>query len=88
MIRLCIISLPGIIIDLAARASYQSPSAFWKVKAQVKAEKKEAALRSTLTLTATYSRCGLAWDKARPWAKRLSWQTQGGRVKYPPGLAG
>ena len=26
-------------------------------------------------------RCGLAWDKARPWAKRLSWQTQGGRVK-------
>jgi hypothetical protein len=23
---------------------------------------------------------GLAWDKARPWAKRLSWQTQGGRV--------
>jgi hypothetical protein len=27
------------------------------------------------------ARCGLAWDKARPWAKRLSWQTQGGRVK-------
>ena len=26
-------------------------------------------------------RCDLAWDKARPWAKRLSWQTQGGRVK-------
>jgi len=25
--------------------------------------------------------CGLAWDKARSWAKRLSWQTQGGRVK-------
>jgi len=25
--------------------------------------------------------CGLAWDKARPWAKRLSWQTQGGRVR-------
>ena len=22
-----------------------------------------------------------AWDKARPWAKRLSWQTQGERVK-------
>jgi hypothetical protein len=22
-----------------------------------------------------------AWGKARPWAKRLSWQTQGGRVK-------
>ena len=27
------------------------------------------------------NRCDLAWDKARPWAKRLSWQTQGGRVK-------
>jgi hypothetical protein len=26
-------------------------------------------------------RCGLAWGTARPWAKRLSWQTQGGRVK-------
>jgi hypothetical protein len=25
--------------------------------------------------------CGLAWDKACPWAKRLSWQTQGGWVK-------
>jgi ADP-heptose:LPS heptosyltransferase len=25
--------------------------------------------------------CGLAWAKARPWAKRLSWLTQGGRVK-------
>jgi len=25
--------------------------------------------------------CGLAWEKARPWAKSLSWQTQGGRVK-------
>ena len=24
--------------------------------------------------------CGLAWDKVRPWAKRLTWQTQGGRV--------
>ena len=23
----------------------------------------------------------LAWDKARPWVKRLSWQTQGGRVE-------
>jgi hypothetical protein len=22
-----------------------------------------------------------AWEKSRPWAKRLSWQTQGGRVK-------
>ncbi len=30
----------------------------------------------------------LAWDNARPWAKRLSWQTQGGRVKYPPGWGG
>src|SRR5207253_5424300 len=27
------------------------------------------------------ARCGLAWDKARPRAKNLSWQTQGGRVK-------
>jgi hypothetical protein len=26
-------------------------------------------------------RCGLAWGTARPWAKRLFWQTQGGRVK-------
>jgi hypothetical protein len=22
-----------------------------------------------------------AWEKARPWEKRLSWQPQGGRVK-------
>jgi hypothetical protein len=28
-----------------------------------------------------FTRCGLAWDKAHPWAKRLSWQNQGGRVK-------
>ena len=27
------------------------------------------------------ARCGLAWGMARPWAKRLSWQTQGGWVK-------
>jgi hypothetical protein len=27
----------------------------------------------------------VAWDKARPWAKGLSWQTQGGRVKESPG---
>jgi hypothetical protein len=27
------------------------------------------------------ARCGLARDKARPWAKRLSWQTLGGWVK-------
>ena len=26
------------------------------------------------------ARCGLVWDKARPWVKGLSWQTQGGRV--------
>ena len=26
-------------------------------------------------------RCGLAWEKPRLWAKRLSWQTQGGRVQ-------
>ncbi|MEK7351962.1 MAG: hypothetical protein AAB177_13895, partial [Nitrospirota bacterium] len=26
------------------------------------------------------ARCGLAWEKVRPWVKRLSWQTQGGRV--------
>jgi hypothetical protein len=25
--------------------------------------------------------CGLAWDEARPWAKSLSRQAQGGRVK-------
>jgi hypothetical protein len=25
--------------------------------------------------------CGLTWDKARPRAKSLSWQTQGRRVK-------
>jgi hypothetical protein len=25
--------------------------------------------------------CSLAWDKAHPRAKSLSWQTQGGRVK-------
>ena len=29
-----------------------------------------------------------AWKKACPWAKRLSWQPQGGRVKQPPGLGG
>jgi len=34
------------------------------------------------------SPCGLARDKGRPWAKRLSWQLQGGWVKYPPGLGG
>ena len=28
-----------------------------------------------------FTRCGLARGKARPWAKRLSWQTQGGWVK-------
>ena len=27
------------------------------------------------------ARCGLAWEKACPRAKSLSWQTQGGRVK-------
>ncbi len=32
--------------------------------------------------------CDLAGNKARPWAKRLSWQTQGGRVKQSPGLGG
>jgi hypothetical protein len=35
-----------------------------------------------------FARCGLVWDKARPRVKRLSWQTEGGRVKYPPGLGG
>ena len=29
--------------------------------------------------------CGLVWDKARPWEEGLSWQTQGGRVKWSPG---
>jgi len=42
-------------------------------------------LRAVGIITATpyevTARCSLAWDKARPWAKRLSWQTQGGRVK-------
>jgi len=28
-----------------------------------------------------FAHCGLAWDKARPRLKRLSWQTQGRRVK-------
>src|SRR5206468_11164007 len=29
-----------------------------------------------------FVRCGgFIWAKARPWAKSLSWQTQGGRVK-------
>jgi hypothetical protein len=28
-----------------------------------------------------FARCDFAWDKARPRVKRLSWQTQGGRVK-------
>jgi len=37
----------------------------------------DVPLRVRLSLHAP---CGLAWDKARPWAKRLSWQTQGGRV--------
>jgi len=32
--------------------------------------------------------CGLARGTARPWAKRLSRQTQGGRVKWLPGLGG
>jgi hypothetical protein len=27
----------------------------------------------------------VAWEKMRPWAKGLSWQTQGGRVK-PSGI--
>ena len=34
------------------------------------------------------ARCGLAWVKARPGAKSLYWQTQGGRVKYRQGWAG
>ena len=32
--------------------------------------------------------CGLACGTARPWAKRRSWQPQGGRVKYPLGFGG
>ena len=28
-----------------------------------------------------FARFGLVWDKAHPWAKRLSWQTQRGRVE-------
>jgi len=42
----------------------------------------------TAILIKVIVRCGHAWDEARPWAKRLSWQTQGGRVKWPPGLGG
>ena len=34
----------------------------------------------------SFSTCGLAWAKTRPWAKRLSRQTQGGWVKYRPGV--
>jgi len=34
------------------------------------------------------ARSGLTWEKVRLWAKRLSWQTLGGWVKYPPGLGG
>ena len=35
-----------------------------------------------------FTRCGLAWHKARPWTKRLSWQTQGGRVRCRRGQVG
>ena len=41
----------------------------------------ERPTRSAVCTSSLFARCGLAWDKARPWAKRLSWQTQGGRVK-------
>ena len=34
------------------------------------------------------ARWALAGDKARPGAKSLYWQTQGGRVKYRQGWAG
>jgi hypothetical protein len=33
------------------------------------------------TVARPFTRCGIAWDKARPRAKRLSGQTQGGWVK-------
>jgi ADP-heptose:LPS heptosyltransferase len=41
----------------------------------------EYAAPLLLTTSAYRTCCGLAWAKARPWAKRLSWLTQGGRVK-------
>ena len=50
--------------------------------------KGERPTRSAVCTSSALTRCGLAWDKARPRVKRLSWQTQGGRVKYPPGLGG
>ena len=38
------------------------------------------------TLYKGIARCGLAWAKARPWAKRLSWQTRGGAVEVAAGV--
>jgi hypothetical protein len=38
-------------------------------------------IRASLEGSSLLARCGHAWEKARPWAKRLSWQTQGGRVE-------
>jgi hypothetical protein len=53
-----------------------------RLRLRSRLRKKESDLRSTLTSTSAYIRiCGLAWDKARPRVKSLSWQTQGGRVK-------
>ena len=44
--------------------------------------------RASLEELSLVARCDLVWDKARPRAKSLSWQTRGGRVKYLPGLGG
>jgi len=43
----------------------------------IRGQGKQASLEEPYLVT----RCGLAWLKARPGAKSLSWQTQGGRVK-------
>jgi hypothetical protein len=44
--------------------------------------------RASLEGPSLFARCGLACGTARPGAKSLSWQTQGGWVKSPPGLGG
>jgi hypothetical protein len=51
----------------------------------IRGQGKRASLEGRFLLFAC---CSLALDKARPRVKRLSWQTQGGRVNYLPGLGG
>jgi hypothetical protein len=43
--------------------------------------KGERPTRSAVYTSSPFTHCGLAWDKARPRAESLSWQTQGGRLK-------